>query len=257
MCSALSRGYDPSCPCLSAGWSVCLSWLQVSFFMLLSEHLLICRHLPTWCGKFAIENYIVSNTLEPPWYIFRSVSTVCPPVCFKLHIQSSDRLFNCWKDHLKVLVFCSGTLITIELSNAFLTLLLLNTSNCDIIFCQISCIKYRVNQNPCQTGCNDFWYVARIMGHLAQSDLFTTSIYSSLALSIYLFLFLSLYLSCTLSLSLTPSLPLSHSRLLVVVIDFRGREIALLAVGPLACLAAALGPLTCLAAALGPLAWLT
>ena len=47
--------------------------------------------------------------------------------------------------------------------------------------------------------------------------------------------------------------------LLVVAIDFRGREIALLAavLGHLACLAAAFGPLAYLAAALGPLAWLT
>ena len=47
--------------------------------------------------------------------------------------------------------------------------------------------------------------------------------------------------------------------LLVVGIDFRGRELALLAaaLSPLACLAVALGPPACLAAVLGPLDWLT
>ena len=53
--------------------------------------------------------------------------------------------------------------------------------------------------------------------------------------------------SFSLSLSRLPSLSLS--RLLVVGIDFREREIA--------CLEAALGPLAYLAAALGSLAWLT
>ena len=50
----------------------------------------------------------------------------------------------------------------------------------------------------------------------------------------------SVFLFLSLSFSPRP-LYLSLSRLLVVGIDFRGREIAWLA-GPLACLAAALGP---------------
>ena len=50
-----------------------------------------------------------------------------------------------------------------------------------------------------------------------------------------------------------------RERFLIVGIDFRWREIALIAaaLGPLAYLVAALGPLACLAAALGHLAWLT
>ena len=65
-------------------------------------------------------------------------------------------------------------------------------------------------------------------------------------------------LSISLSLSFSPqSLYLSLSRLLVVGIDFRGREIACLAaaaaLGPLDYLAEELGVLVCLAAALGPL----
>ena len=53
--------------------------------------------------------------------------------------------------------------------------------------------------------------------------------------------------------------PFSLSRLLVLDIDFKGREIACLAaaLGPLARLAAAIGPVARLAAVLCPLSWLT
>ena len=78
----------------------------------------------------------------------------------------------------------------------------------------------------------------------------------SMAFDIYDFLIVSNCLSRSLyhfSLSIYLSISIlsagSEHRFLAVGIDFRRREIALLA--------AALGPLAFLAAALGPLAWLT